>query len=227
MCSACPRTRLPFDFRQLPRARICAGSCDFRMPFHELRCLFRNTATVYTISCCGPPPENSEGKSTPVLSNYPDLESVVKPFGIPFHQFLDEGEQNQAGKKPIGTAGGQSDRSRVLARDLQVLSGEFLSPCPNRIINIHGWFLTAFVGARPCHRARYGAHQPPRYCRGFDSQGARSRENRARPRRTLSLESRVLPYGRETGVFDWAGADSKRRSSFRNQNRKHLEKDSL
>jgi Formyl transferase len=171
MCSACPRTRLPFDFRQLPRARICAGSCDFRMPFHELRCLFRNTATVYTISCCGPPPENSEGKSTPVLSNYPDLESVVKPFGIPFHQFLDEGEQNQAGKKPIGTAGGQSDRSRVLARYLQVLSGEFLSPCPNRIINIHGWFLTAFVGARPCHRARYGAHQPPRYCRGFDSQG--------------------------------------------------------
>ncbi|MGB2602441.1 MAG: formyltetrahydrofolate deformylase, partial [Candidatus Sulfotelmatobacter sp.] len=41
----------------------------------------------------------------------------------------------------------------VLARYMQVLSGEFLAHYPNRVINIHHSFLPAFVGARPYHQA--------------------------------------------------------------------------
>ena len=41
----------------------------------------------------------------------------------------------------------------VLARYMQVLSDEFVTRYPNRIINIHHSFLPAFVGARPYHQA--------------------------------------------------------------------------
>jgi len=41
----------------------------------------------------------------------------------------------------------------VLARYMQILSDDFCSNFPNRIINIHHSFLPAFVGAKPYHSA--------------------------------------------------------------------------
>ena len=41
----------------------------------------------------------------------------------------------------------------VLARYMQVLSEDFISRYPNRIINIHHSFLPAFIGAKPYHQA--------------------------------------------------------------------------
>jgi formyltetrahydrofolate deformylase len=41
----------------------------------------------------------------------------------------------------------------VLARYMQVLSPDFISHYPNRIINIHHSFLPAFHGAKPYQRA--------------------------------------------------------------------------
>jgi len=41
----------------------------------------------------------------------------------------------------------------VLARYMQVLSPDFMSYYPNRIINIHHSFLPAFHGAKPYQRA--------------------------------------------------------------------------
>ena len=41
----------------------------------------------------------------------------------------------------------------VLARYMQVLSGEFVRAYPHRVINVHHSFLPAFVGAKPYHRA--------------------------------------------------------------------------
>ncbi len=41
----------------------------------------------------------------------------------------------------------------VLARYMQVLSREFITHYPNRIINIHHSFLPGFKGARPYHQA--------------------------------------------------------------------------
>ena len=41
----------------------------------------------------------------------------------------------------------------VLARYMQILSDEFVSHYPNRVINIHHSFLPAFPGAKPYHSA--------------------------------------------------------------------------
>ena len=41
----------------------------------------------------------------------------------------------------------------VLARYMQIISENFVSHYPNRIINIHLSFLPAFAGAKPYHRA--------------------------------------------------------------------------
>jgi len=41
----------------------------------------------------------------------------------------------------------------VLARYMQILSHQFVSAYPQRIINIHHSFLPAFVGAKPYHQA--------------------------------------------------------------------------
>jgi len=41
----------------------------------------------------------------------------------------------------------------VLARYMQILSGDFISHYANQIINIHHSFLPAFTGAKPYHRA--------------------------------------------------------------------------
>lgn len=53
----------------------------------------------------------------------------------------------------------------VLARYMQILSGEFIRHFPNRIINIHHSFLPAFVGEKPYHAA---------YERGVKTIGAKS-----------------------------------------------------
>ena len=42
----------------------------------------------------------------------------------------------------------------VLARYMQILSPQFVSRWPSRIINIHHSFLPAFVGAKPYHQAK-------------------------------------------------------------------------
>ncbi|NES53105.1 formyltetrahydrofolate deformylase, partial [Escherichia coli] len=41
----------------------------------------------------------------------------------------------------------------VLARYMQILTPDFVSAHPNRIINIHHSFLPAFIGANPYKRA--------------------------------------------------------------------------
>ncbi len=53
----------------------------------------------------------------------------------------------------------------VLARYMQIVSTEFISNYPNKIINIHHSFLPAFPGARPYHSA---------YARGVKIIGASS-----------------------------------------------------
>jgi formyltetrahydrofolate deformylase len=62
-------------------------------------------------------------------------------------------EQNYAGKNELELLAANRIDLVVLARYMQVLSGEFLSHYPNRIINIHHSFLPAFIGARPYHQA--------------------------------------------------------------------------
>lgn len=89
-----------------------------------------------------------------IVSNHPDLEHVAKTFGIDYHVFqnvkenkqkVEEGQLNLLEEYNIDFV--------VMARYMQILTENFISHYPNRIINIHHSFLPAFPGARPYHSA--------------------------------------------------------------------------
>ena len=89
-----------------------------------------------------------------VISNHPELKTIVEAFGIPFHHIPIFPESK------ISAEANQLELMKsykidfvVLARYMQILSGEFIRHFPNRIINIHHSFLPAFVGAKPYHAA--------------------------------------------------------------------------
>ncbi len=87
-----------------------------------------------------------------VASNHPDHRADVEGFGIPYHHV------------PVKPGGKAESEARllellrdvdlvVLARYMQILSGEFLTALSVPVINIHHSFLPAFAGANPYQRA--------------------------------------------------------------------------
>jgi formyltetrahydrofolate deformylase len=89
-----------------------------------------------------------------VISNHPDLQPVVEAFGVPFYH-LPVTKDNKAvqEKKQLELLAEHQIDFVVLARYMQILSGNFIKQYPNKIINIHHSFLPAFVGAKPYHAA--------------------------------------------------------------------------
>ncbi|MBI0401657.1 MAG: formyltetrahydrofolate deformylase [Cytophagales bacterium] len=89
-----------------------------------------------------------------VISNHPDLEPVVKAFGIPYYHLpvTKENKFTQE-KRQLELMKEHQVDFVVLARYMQILSGDFIKNFPNNIINIHHSFLPAFVGAKPYHAA--------------------------------------------------------------------------
>jgi formyltetrahydrofolate deformylase len=88
-----------------------------------------------------------------VVSNHPDLEPDVRPFGVPYHHVPVSPETKlTAEEQTLELLAGHVDLI-VLARYMQVLSGDFLRRVGVPVINIHHSFLPAFVGADPYVRA--------------------------------------------------------------------------
>ncbi len=89
-----------------------------------------------------------------VVSNHPDLASRADTYGIPFHHIPVSPEtKNEAEVKILGLFEENGVDLVVLARYMQIISPEFVSAYPDRMINIHHSFLPAFVGADPYRRA--------------------------------------------------------------------------
>ncbi|WP_409331421.1 formyltetrahydrofolate deformylase [Trujillonella humicola] len=89
---------------------------------------------------------------TSVVSNHPDLEPVAAAAGIPFHHVpVTPGTKAEAEARALEIVG-DADLV-VLARYMQIVSPEFCSRFPERLINIHHSFLPAFVGANPYQAA--------------------------------------------------------------------------
>jgi formyltetrahydrofolate deformylase len=87
-----------------------------------------------------------------VASNHPDHRADVEGFGIAYHHV------------PVQPGGKPESEARllellrdvdlvVLARYMQILSGDFLTALGVPVINIHHSFLPAFAGANPYQRA--------------------------------------------------------------------------
>ena len=89
-----------------------------------------------------------------VVSNYNILQPLVSKFGIPFHYVSHEGKTREEHEESIlRTLAIYEPEYIVLAKYMRVLTANFVSHFPSRIINIHHSFLPAFVGANPYRQA--------------------------------------------------------------------------
>jgi formyltetrahydrofolate deformylase len=87
-----------------------------------------------------------------VVSNHPDLEPVARAHGVPFHHVpVTPQTKAQAEARALELIGDVD--AVVLARYMQIVSADFCSRFPERLINIHHSFLPAFVGANPYQAA--------------------------------------------------------------------------
>ncbi len=165
-----------------------------------------------------------------IIANHENLGYIAERFDLPFKVFpitkKNKAAQEQA---EIELLRELDVDFIVLARYMQILSDDFCSQFPNRIINIHHSFLPAFKGARPYHSA---------YERGVKIIGATShyvtpdldegpiiaqdvtpvthrnsvkdlvRKGKDMEKRVLSqaiwlqLQRKILPFGNRTIVFD-------------------------
>lgn len=165
-----------------------------------------------------------------IISNHELLRPLAEQRGVPYHVFPITAETKKAQEaRELQLLKSLEVDLIVLARYMQILTQEFVSHYPNRIINIHHSFLPAFSGARPYAQA---------HARGVKLIGATShyvtpvvdegpiieqdvvrishrdtvedliRKGRDLERVVLAravrlhLERRVLPYGNKTVVFD-------------------------
>jgi formyltetrahydrofolate deformylase len=89
-----------------------------------------------------------------VISNHHDLAEDVAQFGVPFeHIPVTKETKRQAEDRQIELLARGFDLV-VLARYMQILSGDFLDRVGAPVINIHHSFLPAFAGAGPYARAK-------------------------------------------------------------------------
>jgi formyltetrahydrofolate deformylase len=89
-----------------------------------------------------------------IVSNHPDLGEVASKFDIPFALTpVSKDTKPQAEAQQLALMEKYQPDFIVLARYMQIISADFVTRYPNRIINIHHSFLPAFIGARPYQRA--------------------------------------------------------------------------
>jgi formyltetrahydrofolate deformylase len=95
-----------------------------------------------------------EAEVTLVASNHDDLRDDVEFFGLPYHHVsVEKGNKRESEEQLLQLLGGQCDFV-VLARYMQILSGDFLERLGVPVINIHHSFLPAFAGPGPYARAK-------------------------------------------------------------------------
>jgi formyltetrahydrofolate deformylase len=89
-----------------------------------------------------------------IISNHPDAGALADLHGIPYHQIqVDAAGKAEAERAQLELLQRHAIELIVLARYMQVLSGNFVARYVQRIINVHHSFLPAFSGARPYEAA--------------------------------------------------------------------------
>jgi formyltetrahydrofolate deformylase len=165
-----------------------------------------------------------------IAGNHADLAGAAAGYGLPFHHLPVTAETKVAAEaRQLALLREVRADLVILARYMQVLSGEFLDRCGVPVINIHHSFLPAFAGGRPYHQAHARgvkligatAHYATRdldegpiinqdVARVTHRHGVEDlvRKGRDLEKTVLAqaerwhLESRVLVYGNKTVVFD-------------------------
>jgi formyltetrahydrofolate deformylase len=89
-----------------------------------------------------------------VVSNWDNLRDDVEGFGLPYHHMpVTRETKAKAEEELLELLRGNCDLV-VLARYMQILSGQFLDRLGVPVINIHHSFLPAFAGAGPYQKAK-------------------------------------------------------------------------
>jgi formyltetrahydrofolate deformylase len=89
-----------------------------------------------------------------VISNHPDLRSLVEWHQVPFYHLPVTNETRaQQESEILEIMKRHQVDLLVLARYMQILSNELCRTLAGRCINIHHSFLPSFKGARPYHQA--------------------------------------------------------------------------
>jgi formyltetrahydrofolate deformylase len=95
------------------------------------------------------------GRIVGVISNHDVLADVCKHFDVPFTVIpVERSDKAKAEHQQLALLDALEADVVVLARYMQIVSADFVTRWPNRIINIHHSFLPAFAGARPYHQAK-------------------------------------------------------------------------
>lgn len=89
-----------------------------------------------------------------IISNHNKLGGIAEHFKIPYHHIpMTKATKKEQEAKQLALLKENEIDLVVLARYMQIVSGDFIQQYPNKIINIHHSFLPAFVGAKPYHSA--------------------------------------------------------------------------
>jgi formyltetrahydrofolate deformylase len=89
-----------------------------------------------------------------VVSNHPDNAEAVRQFGVPYvYVPVKNGDKKAAEREHLRLLNGNVDFV-VLARYMQIISGDFIRDIGVPIINIHHSFLPAFIGSGPYQKAK-------------------------------------------------------------------------
>ena len=90
-----------------------------------------------------------------VISNHTNVADDVRSFGVPFFHVpgVPGPDKSASEAKILELLKGNVDFV-VLARYMQILSGDFLAELGVPVINIHHSFLPAFIGAEPYKKAK-------------------------------------------------------------------------
>lgn len=89
-----------------------------------------------------------------IISNHEKFKEVAARYDIPFHYFpITKVNKQELEAQELNIIKQNNVDLIILARYMQILSNDFCSHFPNRIINIHHSSLPAFPGAKPYESA--------------------------------------------------------------------------
>jgi formyltetrahydrofolate deformylase len=89
-----------------------------------------------------------------IVSNHPDAKRHADFYGIAYHHVpITKESKEEAEARELSLLRENNIDLIVLARYMQVLSGDFIARYPQQIINIHHSFLPAFIGGKPHQQA--------------------------------------------------------------------------
>ena len=89
-----------------------------------------------------------------VVSNHDEFAELARSYRLPFHQIAVTPQTKAAAETRLLDIIGETGVDLiVLARYMQILSGEVCKRVEGRMINIHHSFLPSFKGAKPYHQA--------------------------------------------------------------------------